>query len=105
MAAWCCLKMAHRRCHSEREDSPATVDIRRLIKGAVMSMHFICHRWEVTTAQDGIMVAFDQQDLDPPTLSVLIDDLFELAQESGQTNFYLNFAKVHLLPSIALAKL
>jgi CheY-like chemotaxis protein/anti-anti-sigma regulatory factor len=70
-----------------------------------MSMHFISHRWEVTTVEDGIMVTFDQQDLDPPILSVMIDDLFELVQESGQSNLYLNFAKVHLLPSIAFAKL
>jgi CheY-like chemotaxis protein/anti-anti-sigma regulatory factor len=70
-----------------------------------MSMHFISHRWEVTTVEDGTMVTFGQQDLDAPTLSVLIDDLFELVQESGQTNLYLNFAKVHLVPSIAFSKL
>jgi anti-anti-sigma factor len=70
-----------------------------LITGAVMSIHFISHRLDVTTVEDGIMVTGDQQDLAP------IDDLFELAQESGQSNIFLNFDKVHVLPSIAFSKL
>jgi anti-anti-sigma factor len=68
-----------------------------------MSIHLVSHSWEVTT--DGLMVTLNQEDLVPHTDSNLIDDLFELFQESGQTNFLLDCDKVHHLPSIVFGKL
>jgi twitching motility two-component system response regulator PilG len=70
-----------------------------------MSMHFISHHWEATNVDDGIMVALDGQVLDSPALAAMVDDLFELAQESGQSTVFLNFDKVQLLPSVAFGKL
>ena len=70
-----------------------------------MSFHFCSHPWEVRDADDGSIVKLMPRDLDKETIPVLVEDLFELVQESGQPNLYLDLSDVHLLASVVLGKM
>jgi anti-anti-sigma factor len=67
--------------------------------------HFCCHSWEVRDMKDGTLVKLSYRDLDLETIPVLVDELFELVQESGQPNLYLDFAAIRVLPSVVMGKL
>ena len=68
-------------------------------------LHFCTHPWEVQDMEDGTLVRFSQRDLDPETVSVLVDDLYELVLESGRPNLYLDFGRVYLLATMVIGKL
>jgi anti-anti-sigma factor len=70
-----------------------------------MSFHFLSHSWEVSNLEDGIMVTISQRELDASTVAVLVDELFELVRESGQSNLYVDFSNVRQLASIVFGKL
>jgi anti-anti-sigma factor len=67
--------------------------------------HFLSHSWEVTNVDDGILVTIAHHELDAATIAVLVDDLCELARESGQPNLYVDFDQVRQLASIVFGKL
>ena len=67
--------------------------------------HFCSHAWEVRDMEDGTLVQLTRRDLDAETTSVLVDELFELVQESGRPDLYLDFAQVHILKSVMIGKL
>jgi anti-anti-sigma factor len=69
-----------------------------------MSFHFCSHSWEVRDTQDGTLVKLRQRDLDQETITVLVDELFELVQESGRPNLYLDLAGIRLMASAVLGK-
>jgi anti-anti-sigma factor len=70
-----------------------------------MSFHFCTHAWEVRDTDDGTLIVMTDRDLDMATLPVLVDDLFEIVQESGKPNLYLDFSKVQMIVSVMLGKL
>lgn len=70
-----------------------------------MAFHFCSHAWEVRDMQDGTLVRLSPRDLDPETVSVIVDELFELVQESGQPRLYLNFAEIRQIASVVIGKL
>jgi len=70
-----------------------------------MAFHFLSHRWEVKDLADGMMVTISQQELNPDTISVLDEDLFELIRESGQSTLYLDLGEVRSLASLVVEKL
>lgn len=70
-----------------------------------MSFHFCTHAWEVRDDDDGTLIVLTDRDLDMATLPVLVDDLFEIVQESGKPNLYLDFSKVQMIVSVVLGKL
>lgn len=70
-----------------------------------MSFHFVSHRWEIENVEDGMVVTVNPSDLDATHVSTQVDELFELMQESGQPNLYLDFINVHLAPSVVFGKL
>ena len=70
-----------------------------------MSLRILSHPWEVQDLEDALLVKITPRDLDVGTVSVLTDELFELAQESGQRCLSLDFAEVHVLPSMVVGKL
>ncbi len=70
-----------------------------------MSLYVLSHPWEVQDVQDGTVVPIAHRDLDVETVSILADELFELAQESGRPKLYLDFKTVHFLTSVAIGKL
>jgi anti-anti-sigma factor len=70
-----------------------------------MSFHFCSHPWEVRDIDDGTLVKLTSRDLEKETIPVLVDDLFELVQESGQPNLYLDLGGIRVMASIVLGKL
>jgi len=70
-----------------------------------MALHFVTHPWEVQDFEDGILVRYTQRDLDVHTAATLVDELTELALESGRPTLYLDLAEVHFLPSLVVGKL
>ena len=70
-----------------------------------MSLYVLAHPWEVQDIQDGTVVPISRRDLDVETISILTDELFELALESGLPRLYLDFARVDSLTSLAVGKL
>jgi len=70
-----------------------------------MSLYVLSHLWEVKDVEDGVSVKLTHRDLDVQTLSILADELAELALESGQPNLYLDFGKVRFLNTVFLGKL
>ena len=70
-----------------------------------MSFHFCSHPWEVRDVQDGTLVTLTNRDLDKDTVPVLVEDLFELVQESGQPNLYLDLSEIRLIASLVLGKM
>jgi anti-anti-sigma factor len=69
-----------------------------------MSFHFCSRPWEVRDTQDGTLVKLTQRDLDQETVTVLVDELFELVQESGRPNLYLDLGGIRLMASAVLGK-
>jgi anti-sigma B factor antagonist len=70
-----------------------------------MSLHVLRHPWQVQELGDGTSVQLGHRDLDAETLSILADELLELALESGRPKLYLDFGKVNFLTSVAVGKL
>jgi anti-anti-sigma factor len=70
-----------------------------------MSFHFCTHTWEVRDIDDGTLIMMTQRDLDMETVPLLVEDLFEIVQESGQPNLYLDFSKVQLIASVVIGKM
>src|ERR1044071_1145210 len=70
-----------------------------------MSFHFCSHAWEVRDMVDGTLVTLSNRDLSRDTVPLLVDELFELVQESGRANLYLDFGSVGLVPSLTIGKL
>lgn len=67
--------------------------------------HFCSHAWEVRGLEDGTLVRLTQRDLNAETMTQLVDDLFEVVQESGRPNLSLDFAEVRILASVTVGKL
>ena len=70
-----------------------------------MAFHFCSHAWEVRDMQDGMLIRLSPRDLDPDTVAVIVDELFELVQESGQTRLYLDLADIRQIASVVMGKL
>lgn len=70
-----------------------------------MSLYTLSHLWEVEDVEDGIAVRLTHRDLDVQTLSILADELTEIALESGRPTLYLDFGRVNLLTSVVIGKL
>ena len=70
-----------------------------------MSLYVLSHFWEVQDVEDGTSVKITHRDLDVNTLSILTDELFELAHESGQQNLYLDFGNVKFMNTVVMGKL
>jgi anti-anti-sigma regulatory factor len=70
-----------------------------------MSFVFLAHPWEVKNVDDGLMVTVSQNELDASTIAVLVDELVELARESGQGKLYVDFSQVRQLANIVFGKL
>jgi anti-anti-sigma regulatory factor len=70
-----------------------------------MSFHFCSHAWEVQDMTDGTLVRLSSRDFHSDTISVLVDELFEVVQESGQPNLYLDFADIPQIASVVLGKM
>lgn len=66
-----------------------------------MSMHFVSHPWEVQDTEDGTVVKLTEEDL----RMAQIDELLELALESGRPNLYLDLLEVRSLPARVASKL
>jgi hypothetical protein len=63
-----------------------------------MSFHFVSHPWHVEDMDDGTLVKVSAHDLDPSTIAILVDDLFDLSMAEGRPNLYLDFQEVRSLP-------
>ena len=70
-----------------------------------MALQFLSHNWEVAHVDDGILVTLSQRELDSQAIWILVDELFELALESGRPNLYVDFANVRHLAGIVFGKL
>lgn len=70
-----------------------------------MATYVLSHPWEVQQMGDGTLIRLTPRDLNVETVSVLADELFELALENGQTTLYLDFDRVACLASIVAGKL
>ncbi len=70
-----------------------------------MSLHVLSHPWEVQETDNGPLVKITHRDLNVGTVSILADELFELALESSGSNLYLDFEDVHFLASLVPGKL
>jgi anti-anti-sigma regulatory factor len=70
-----------------------------------MSLHVIAHPWEVEQFRDRVLVKIRPRDLGAETLSVLIDDLVQLAQENGHNKLQLDFQYIQLVTSVVVGKL
>ena len=70
-----------------------------------MSLYVLSHFWEVEDVEDGTSVTITHRDLDVHTLSILTDELFELALESGRQNLYLDFGNVTFMTTVVMGKL
>jgi anti-anti-sigma factor len=70
-----------------------------------MALHVLSHPWEVRQVEDGIRVQLNRQDLNVHSISVLAEELFDLALESSGPVLYLDFAEVDCLPSLVVGKL
>lgn len=66
-----------------------------------MSLHFVSHPWEVQDTEDGTVVKLTEDDL----RMAQIDELLELALESGRPNLYLDLLEVRSLPARLASKL
>lgn len=70
-----------------------------------MAFHFCSHAWEVHDLDNGTLVRLSQRDLDSETASQLVDDLFQIVQESGIPNLCLDFNDVRHLTSVTVGKI
>ncbi len=66
-----------------------------------MSMHFVSQPWEVQDTDDGTIVKLTEDDL----RHAQIDELLELALESGRPNLHLDLLEVRTLPAHVAGKL
>ena len=66
-----------------------------------MSMHFVSQPWEVQDVDDGTVVRLTEDDL----RTAQIEELLELALESGRPNLYLDLLEVRSLPATVASKL
>ena len=67
-----------------------------------MSLYILAHPWEVQDVADGTVVPITHRDLDVETLSIMAEELCELAHENNLPKLYLDFQKVTSLTSVAL---
>jgi anti-anti-sigma factor len=70
-----------------------------------MSLHVLSHPWEVQEVEFGVLVKLNPRDLDVRTVSILPDELFELALESDRPKLYLDFTRISVVPSLVPGKL
>jgi len=70
-----------------------------------MSFHFVSHPWQVQEMDDGILVKVSAQDLDGPTVSILVDELSDLSLAEGRPNIYLDFQEVRFIPNALIGEL
>ncbi len=70
-----------------------------------MSLHFVSHPWEVQDVEDGTLVRITPQDLGVEIVAVLVDELFDLTQEFGRSDLFLDLQEVRSLPSQVAGKL
>jgi anti-anti-sigma regulatory factor len=70
-----------------------------------MSLHVLSHPWEVQKVADGTVVTITRRDLDVATLSILADELCELALEASPPTLYLDFGGVSCLAGVVCGKL
>jgi anti-anti-sigma factor len=54
---------------------------------------------------DGTLVKLTNRDLTKDTVPVLVEDLFELVQENGHPNLYLDLGSIHVIASVVLGKM
>jgi len=69
-----------------------------------MAFHFCTHPWEVRDVPNGIQVTLTRRDLDPSSVSSLVEDLYEVVLESGQRDLYLDFGEIQMMPSVIIGK-
>jgi anti-anti-sigma regulatory factor len=70
-----------------------------------MSLHVIAHPWEVYQYRDRTLVKIRPRDLGAEALSVLTDDLVQLAQESGHESLHLDFQNIQVITSVVVGKI
>ncbi len=70
-----------------------------------MAFHFCTHPWEVRDVPNGLQVTLTRRDLDPTSVSSLVEDLYELVLESGQRDLHLDFGEIQMMPSVIIGKL
>ena len=70
-----------------------------------MSMQFIAHPWLIRNVHDGILVALTGHDFDAMSAAAFVEELLELAKESGLRNVYFDFSAVTQLPGATIASL
>jgi anti-anti-sigma regulatory factor len=70
-----------------------------------MSLHVLSHPWEVQQVGDGTLVKITRRDLDATTLSILADELCELALDASPPTLYLDFGEVRCLSGVVCGKL
>ena len=70
-----------------------------------MSFHFCSQTWEVRDTPDGTLVKLTPRNLNQEALAVLVDELFDLVQESGQPNLSLDFTEIRAVTSVILGKM
>lgn len=70
-----------------------------------MGFHFCAHSWEVSDRSDGIVVKLRNRDLSSEALPSLVEDLFQLVQESGKPSLYLDLADIGLMSSAAIEQM
>jgi anti-anti-sigma factor len=70
-----------------------------------MPLHVLSHPWEVQETDTGPLIKITYRDLNVRTVSILADELFELALESDGSHLYLDFEDVQVLASVVPGKL
>jgi anti-anti-sigma regulatory factor len=70
-----------------------------------MSLHVIAHPWEVYQYRDRVLVKLRPRDVGTEALSVLADDLVQLAQESGHNSLHLDFQQIQIITSVVVGKI
>jgi anti-anti-sigma regulatory factor len=70
-----------------------------------MPLHVLSHPWEVHETDTGPLVKLTHRDLNVRTVSILTDELFELALESDGSNLFVDFEDVRFLATVVPGKL
>ncbi len=70
-----------------------------------MSLHVIAHPWEIQQFRDRVLVKIRPRDLGAETLSMMSDDLLQVAQESGHNALQLDFQYIQVITSVVVGKL
>jgi anti-anti-sigma factor len=70
-----------------------------------MSFHFCSRSWEVSDLPDATLVKLSNRDLNEESVPVLVDDLVEVAMESGRANLQLDFSGIRFVASVIPEKL